>query len=341
MAYVTGTLTNFDDFLTRFKTFVTTNSQLVGDGQQWTVLKDSDVDSDFADDALCTGANATSATSGPFIRRIYFSSPGLGGTDTIYHCLTSLKTAGGAYNIEIRNMQAFSSASLLTEQVGVSPAHYLLLNNAASVNPYWFFVNGRRAIMVVRVSGSIYESGYMGWGNPHGAPAEVPLPYMTGGSCSTYSLTPSDVSAVHRAFFAPYAAATALGSASTLSVNIPNTANWLPIGNYSAASSAQNLNTNCVTPLVSLAGRGASGSSSLLRPQGYCYGNTDRKIRPIGIVSGLTGSAGSYGDLDGVYYVSGEGLASEDILDDGPNDYLVFQSAFYTDRESYCAIKRA
>ena len=341
MAYVTGTLTNFDDFLTRFKTFVTTNSQLVGDGQQWTVLKDSDVDSDFADDALCTGANATSATSGPFIRRIYFSSPGLGGTDTIYHCLTSLKTAGGAYNIELRNMQAFNSASLLTAQVGVSPAHYLLLNNAASVNPYWFAVNGRRAVIVVRVSGTVYESGYIGWGNPHGAPAEVPLPYMTGGTCYTYNLTPSDVSSAHRAFFAPASNGTAIGSSSTLGVNVPNTTNWLPVGNYSSASSAQDRDTTVVTPLVSLAGRGTVTSTPSVRPQGYCYGNTDRKIRPIGIVSSLVGFAGSYGDLDGVYHVSGEGLASEDILDDGPNDYLVIQSAFYTDRESFCAIKRA
>lgn len=338
MAYETGTLTNFDDLLTKFKTFVTTDATLTTDGQLWTVLKDSDVDVDFADDALCTGANAASATTGPFIRRIYFKSEGLGGTDSIYHCLTSLKTSGGAYNIELRNHFAFDSAVTLPNQLGVSPAHYLLLNNAASVNTYWFIANGRRAIIIVKI-GSVYECGYIGLGHPCGSPSEVPYPYMTGGSCSTYTLTPSSTDPEHRAFFAPYQSSSALGSQATLTVAIPNTTNWLPVGNYISASAAQNGVVSVVAPLCNLAGNGAISSSDSLRPQGFCYGNTDRVIRPINIMSKLTGCIGSYGALDGVFHVSGEGMASEYTLTIGGDTYLCIQSAFYTNRESFAAFK--
>lgn len=338
MAYETGTLTNFDDLLTKFKTFVTTDATLTTDGQLWTVLKDSDVDTGFADDALCTGANATSATTGPFVRRIYFKSEGLGGTDSIYHCLTSLKTAAGAYNLELRNHLTFNSAAVATSQLGVSPAHYLLLNNAAAVNAYWFIANGRRAIIIVKI-GSVYECGYIGLGHPCGSPSEVPYPYMTGGSCSTYTLTPSSSSATHRAFFAPYCAGSSLSSAATLNALIPNTNNWLPVGNYQSTSSSQETAPAVVLPLSVLAGNGSAAISVSTRPQGFCYGNTDRVIRPISIVSSLTGYKGSYGALDGVFHVSGEGMASEYTLTIGGDTYLCIQSTFYTNRESFAAFK--
>jgi len=338
MAYTTGTLTDFNDLLTKFKSFVTSNSTLAGAGQLWTVLKDSDVDSDFADDALCTGANATSATTGPFIRSIYFKSEGLGGTDSIYHNLTSLKTAGGAYNLQVRNHQTFSLSVTAPNQLGASPAHYMLLNNAASVNQYWFIVNGRRAIIIVKI-GSVYESAYIGWGLPCGSPSEVLYPYMTGGSSSTYSLTPSSTAAEHRAFFAPYQAASALGSASNLSVAIPNTTNWLPVGNYTTTSTTQGATTSVVLPLAITGGNGVVSLSSSIRAQGYCYGNTDRVIRPISVVSSLTGYVGNYGALDGVYHVSGEGMASEYTLTIGGDTYLCIQSTFYTNRESFAAFK--
>jgi hypothetical protein len=340
MAWITGVLTNFDDFLTKFKSFVTTNSDLLGPDQEWEVLKDSAVDTDFADYALCTGANATSATTGPFIRRIYFKSRGLAGTDSIYHCLTSLKTAGGAYNIQINNMHSYSSAVQLGSQAGVSPSHYMLLNNSASTNKYWFFVNGRRAVMSVRI-GSVYEHGMCGFGLPIGAPSEVPLPYMTGGSCSTYNLTASSVTAPHRSFFAPYisAAGATTSSLSTLSVSVPNSSTWIPIGNYSAASAAQDSQTVAVMPLRNLAGIGSATVGGGAKPQGFCYGNTNRKIRPISLVSSIDGFEGCFGEMDGIFYVSGEGLASEDTLNDGTYNYIVMQSTFYTDRESFCAIR--
>ena len=338
MAYETGTLTNFDDLLTKFKTFVTTDADLTTDGQLWTVLKDSDVDTGFADDALCTGANATSATAGPFVRRIYFKSEGLGGTDSIYHCLTSLKTAAGAYNLELRNHLTFNSAVTLPSQVGVSPAHYLLLNNAASVNAYWFIANGRRAIIIVKV-GSVYECGYIGLGHPCGSPSEVPYPYMTGGSCSTYTRTPSSTDPEHRAFFAPYCNGASLSSASTLSVLVPNTNSWLPIGNYYTNPSVQTAGVSVVLPLSVLAGNGSAAISVSTRPQGFCYGNTDRVIRPISIISSLAGYLGSYGAIDGVFHVSGEGMASEYTLTIGGDTYLCIQSTFYTNRESFAVFK--
>jgi hypothetical protein len=163
---------------------------------------------------------------------------------------------------------------------------------------------------------------------------------MTGGSACTYTLTNSSTAAEHRAFFAPYASDFELGSDSNLSVLVPGSSTWIPVGNYGSSGVQIGANAAAVMPLIILGGTGASPVNSLTtRAQGYCYGNSDRVIRPISIVCGLTGFIGSYGALDGVFHVSGEGMASEYTLTIGGDTYLCIQSTFNTNRESFAAFK--
>lgn len=315
--------------------------------QTWECLKDSNVRTDFQDvtNGYITGANITNATTGPFDRRMYLKSTGLGGTDEIYHCLTSFHSSTSYFNVELRNMTSYNSSLPLQSQSGVSPVTYMCLNNNVSANLYRFVANGRRAILLARI-GSVYESGYIGWGYPNGSPTDFPMPYMCGGSQHTYSGLSSDVGDSHRAFFAPHGpAAGTIGQQATLAVLARDGTNWLPVGNYPTASAAQSTTPfTYVMPLRALGGIGAVANSTDIRKQGHCYGNTDRVLRPSYIISKLAGFKGCYGDLDGVYHVSGDGLTTlqpEDILQYGGVDYIAWPSTFYVNREAFAAIKLA
>lgn len=314
---------------------------LASGGQTWEIIKDSAVRSDFQDvtNGYITGGNTTNATTGPFDRRMYFRSRGLGGTDSIYHCITSFHSSTTFFNVGVATMTAYNSALPLESQSGVIRLKYMLMNNASSANPYRFVANGRRAIHMVRIN-TVYQSAYTGWLHQNGSPDEFPMPYACGGSHYTYNSVVSTVDDGHRAFFAPAGANTAtIGANCTLAVLARDGLNALPVCNYANASAAQGGTTTFVAPLRSLAGIGSATNGASIRKQGYCYGNTDRVPRRSYIVSSLTGFKGCYGDLDGVSYVSGEGLAPEDSLNDVDCDYIVWPSAFYTHREAFAAIR--
>ena len=325
--------------------FVLDSTRLAAGGQTWEVLKDSDVRTDFQDvTAGYIGAgNITNETTGPFNRRVYFKSTGLAGTDDIYHCLSSLHSSTTYFNVQLRSMTAYNSSLTLGSQAGVSPRVYMILNNSAAANPYRFIANGRRAMMFVRL-GTVYESGIMGWNFPNGSPTDYPMPYVCGASSYLYTSILSSQGNEHRAFFAP-AGPTASGvnvQTATLNVLARNGSSWLAVGNYATASAAQGDPTTGVMPLRMLAGIGSVANAADTCKQGYCYGNTDRIPRPSSVFSKYAGFKGCYGDIDGVYYVSGEALSPEDnVLDPDEIEYICWPSTFYTHREAFAAIKIA
>jgi len=195
---------------------------------------------------------------------------------------------------------------------------------------------------LVRV-GTVFQSGYAGMLYPNGSPSEFPQPLAVGGSCYTYNVSPSSVAAAHRAFFAPAgsSASASIGSSSTLYVLARDGGQWLSVCNYTVSGAQQDGTAMYVLPLRALAGIGSVTQGNTYRPIGGCYGNTDRRLRPVSIVSSLQGYKGCYGDFDGVCHVSGEGLSAEDVLEEGSVDWLVWPSTFYTDRESFAAFKLA
>lgn len=344
MATTSVTLADAADFLTQFKSFVTG----IASPQTWTCLKDSAVHTDFADYALCTGGDvATTTTSlapdshrtGPYVRRIYFSSPGLTGADTVYHCLTYMKnTTVGSHVIELRNMVAFDSTKTLPNQYRVSPPHYIPINNNNN-NVLKIVANGRRAIILVKIgAGNSHEAGYIGLGYPCGSPVEVPYPLFTGGSCTLATRLPTDTTADRHCFWDPGGAAatiynpvTATGSLSTLSAAaVVATYEWLPCVNTNGAYSDDTYITPSTTLTYVLPWRrhGLSSTASYsTAPGGKVWGSSDRTLEPAEILSARVSHKGSYGHLDGVYFTPGvNGLGAEDIIQVAGVDYLIWRN---------------
>ena len=335
MAYQTGNLTSHANFLVVLKAFLT--SSAVG----WTCIKDTNLDT-IADSAdIGTTANVNLG------RVIYFSAPGLDYTKTIYTCFWEFKnTVTGYYNIGVRCMTSYSSLYKKESQTGVSPPHYLCMTNAAS-SPYWFIANSQRVMCLVNSgSGTYRDCLYAGWLTPNvSAAAEVPLPYAVGGSSATSTNLVSSNVTDRRAFFNPYKdsdAATPICTAGeitsnggcTLSVRTTSSG-WLKIGN--GATQTATAQVHAITSPYAH----CDSANGYHNDKNYGSSPMEKTLLPISIWSDSNTYQGCYGELDGVYHVSGEGMSPQDVISISGVDYLVWNSVNQTGRNMYAAFKLA
>ncbi len=152
MATEFGTATNHADLVERLVQFLTANTTLVAAGQAYEKVFDNTIP-----------ASGTAIA----IRQVTLRAPGLGGEDSIFMGVQSYgDTALDYYNVRLMGGTAFNPGALppggdfWTAFVNYSPRVQLLGWNQPM--PYWFFANGRRFWIVVKVS-TIYESAGAGF----------------------------------------------------------------------------------------------------------------------------------------------------------------------------------
>jgi hypothetical protein len=159
MAVEIGTASNYLDLLEKFRVFITGASM---GSQAWTQLAyDTQPDNVGKD--------------------LYLRGPGLSGNDQIFVQLrTVFSSLNDRYNLQINGATGFNAG--LVPKYQNQPGHdagelnMLLWNQAI---PYWFVANGRRFIIVAKVS-TTYQSMYGGFILPYGLPSEYPYPLMIG-----------------------------------------------------------------------------------------------------------------------------------------------------------------
>lgn len=296
MAYESGTATSYTDLLAKLITFLTTNATLVSASQNWTVLNTTTVG---------TGENSH-----------LLRGPGLAGADEIHVRLYgSSDAANDKYGIGCQGFVSYNSSLAHGSQPGISAFTGMALWNSSI--PYWFVANGRRFIVVAKVS-TTYSSLYAGFYLPYATPTEFPYPILVSGShedatTHRWSQSTHDVGG----FWDPSDGNAFLRH---------NDGTWLTFANYSDSSGARNNST---------------------ANNFYPY-NTDLELREnidgsyclLPIVTHSNYSSGNvYGELDGVFFTTGYGVASEDTVTVGADTYLIVQSVYRTDRRSYAAIK--
>jgi len=161
MVWITGTAADFDDLFSQFVSHITTNATLTNDGQNWSQAWN------VGDEYVFTG-------------------PGLAGTDTICVGIKKVKdTAAGRFEWELRGMSHVNAqATTLTGHGNPMPEKVRILLHDASMD-YWLAVNGRRFVLVVKVS-SYYEAAYGGFFLPFLPPAEYPYPLYVGGASGDF-----------------------------------------------------------------------------------------------------------------------------------------------------------
>ena len=157
----TGTANDHYDLLTKVIGHLTG----VGMGSQaWTLLHSVDDVSDNYHDR-------------------YLMAPGLSGTDEIYINIASNRNlANDTFGWWIRGAIEFNILNDWNNQPGISPAIQMPLWD--STTPYWLIANGRRFILIAKVS-TVYSSCYAGFIMPYATSAEMPYPLFIATNCNT------------------------------------------------------------------------------------------------------------------------------------------------------------
>jgi hypothetical protein len=116
-----------------------------------------------------------------------WQAPGNGNVDAILVGAKLFHDAGGDYyNWRLGGFTAFDSGLDFEHQPGyvggpgqTSPSP--VLNLWDSTIPYWFVANGRRVIVVAKIS-TVYVVAYLGFLAPYASPGSFPYPLIVGGS---------------------------------------------------------------------------------------------------------------------------------------------------------------
>jgi hypothetical protein len=269
-----------------------------------------------------------------------WQAPGNGNEAQILVGILRFSDAGADYdNWRLGGFTGFDSGLAFTAQPGALTRPVVPLLRVGSM-PYWFVANGRRVVMIAKVS-TVYEAMYLGFFNTYINPDQFPYPLLVGGSMS-WSSEPASTSQnwrwsysgnEHRAFPYPNPSATTNIDQYQLRMRKPDGA-WMGFsGNRS----------------------GASGG--YIWPYGYTFSNTlpnldgTYPLLPI-VLHSDEGNSGVYpnitivnpniwGELDGVLAVTGHANASENIVTVGRTDYLVVQNINRTTKTDFFAVKLA
>jgi hypothetical protein len=320
-AVATGTVTGHLDLLTALKTFLTTNADLVSAGEEWTVEKDETISS-----YTMTSPNVGSPTGGwgSTWRDLYLTGPGLAGSDAIHVNIRTYEApTQGIYNWMIQGATDYDGGVPWHRQPNNSwysnNFRYLPLSN--STIDYWFVANGRRFIVVAKISGDFYAS-YCGFILPYALPSEYPYPLMVSAVTNNINSLPSDTGMSN--FWvsdydnpAMFRHRDGLWLYSMLLTSIGATASfgfwpWYPM--RSMSTYYQHIGH-------------VDGSFPLL---------------PCTLISGYDGG-NAFGEAEGVFFLPGLSPVvsplSEDTIQIGGVDYLVAQNVDKTGAYDYAAIR--
>lgn len=329
MAHETGTATDAEDLFDKLVAFLKTNADLVTAGETWSEDWTAPVGAPNETARVLTGN--VPAGDAPKIAMQLVQVPATSQYEVQFNGLTNVLT----------------SAVVPTDHANSSPQVRLLLDN----NPmtYWFTANGRRFIVVVKIS-TVFESAYCGLFLPYALPNTYPYPMYVAASAGLGNNQVSDwrsLSAAHASLALPYrvdggGAAFRPCTAYCLSP----AAQWeevtVPSSDGSGESSA--LTSVMVHPFF--AGGFTSGALNQVGQRLYSADLLRLQVEGPGSVFAAhavtlfrrSPANQVYGILDGVLAVQGRNNAAENEITIGSADYLVVQDTFRTILERYFAV---
>lgn len=270
-----------------------------------------------------------------------WQAPGNGNEAQIFVGILRFSDAGADYdNWRLGGFNGFDSGLAFTAQPGALTRLVVPLLRVGSM-PYWFVANGRRVVMVVKAS-TVYEAMYLGLFNTYANPTQFPYPLIVGGSMSWTSEPASNSQNwrwsysgnEHRAF--PYPHPTSNSNQDQFQLRLRK-----PDGVWQGIAGT----------------RSGGGLNGYVWPYGYTFSNVlpnldgTYPLLPV-VLHSDEGNSGIYpnitivnpnvwGELDGVYAVTGHANAAENIVTVGRTDYLVVQNINRTTKTDFFAVKLA
>lgn len=310
MAWATGTATGYKDLLDKLRLFVTTNAALVSAGQNWAVER-----WDTSDEY-----------------ELILKGPGLTAADEIMVGIQSYSSApDDYYNWRLGGFAGFDTNVAFAEQPGANPMpphgdvdEQVLLHLWDSSIPYWFVANGRRIVVVAKVS-TVYQSMYLGFYLPYASPGQSPYPLVVGGSGCKGADRWSATGDWSRCFCDPdrYVGSFSNPIGSPLRVRQLD-GSYIAFGRGSDARVSPRADSDAVN--VSMA-------NELIT----CPDGTYPALQHV--LATAVPANNVLGEFDGVLFVPGYSLAAEDVIDVGGVDHLAVQSTFRTTNSDYFLLR--
>lgn len=346
MAYATGTATDRNDLWTKLLAFLTTNSTLVAANQQWEVVWSRDA-------------------AGSTMRML--KGRGLTGTDEVFVSLwkqddalttgESVVWIGGATGVSA------SATSILGHPNALARYPAMFLDSGPM--QYWFIANGRRFIVVTKIS-TVYNAMYGGLMLQYSIPNAYKYPLFVGGSRGNTigtNFTVNTWRAPERLSYSSFAKARGDTRAPTQSPQayydppaqlLDPAGLWKPC--FAAGNSANSLRvlmypTNQQTTLgdqtnndpdLSALGNGKFGLGYASIQSRLVEGlDGSVPLTPITLAEASTASPAQptlLGILDGVYSVAALSPTAESIVTAGGVNHLVVQDISRTASDTYWAV---
>ena len=262
-------------------------------------------------------------------------APGNGNESDIYVGMLRYANVSGDYdNLRLGGFTGYNPAAAFAAQPQPCTRPVMPGLRVGTIK-YWFMANGRRAMMFIKC-GDVYEGAYLGFLRPYWNPEQWQYPLVVGGSMS-WSSEPAATSTNWR-----YSSTGVTRNLITFCGNAttnPNDDNFTlrlrrPDGRwrgFGIDASADNTAYAHVWPFN-------RGLFTNVRPN---LGDDTYPLFPI-VLSEDTGNgnqAAIYGEMDGLFAVTGYGNASENIVTVGRARYLVLQNVYRTTFRDYLAIK--
>lgn len=328
MAYETGTATGVSDLLDKLETFLTTDSDLVAAGQEWTVMLSESYTgiSDFTNYRLC------------------LKGTGFGGNDAIY-CNLELDTndvESPVYgNLWLQGADSFNASLSNNAQSGAIPYPVKMFSEVSTSFTYHFIANGRRVIIITsHDSDTIFESAYLGLILPYSTNKDYLYPLFIGGSTNSLITAITNTSYSHSCFWDPSIAGYGYSTVESLDRYSPakfkSGSYWKGFQNsyYSGAANYYTAWRN----LLPFSTNSTTHTTDVPIYQSITLTeDSEVALFPIVLIDRYNNNE-VIGELDGIYAVTG-GVVVGDTLTYGGYDYLIIQNAFRTSNYNHAAIR--
>jgi hypothetical protein len=286
MAYTSGTADNYKDLLAILATFVSSNG--------WTIMEQTEV-------KLC------------------LKGVGLGGLDEIYCNIEAFEnTSSGYYNWKLSGAWAWRSGRAANAQprASITNTHEMYIYLWNSSIPYWIICNGRRIILIAKIS-TTFQTAYLGLGTPPATEAQYPYPLVIGGSGYIAAQAYSVASSANASFWGKNQ--TVYGSGQLC---MPG-GSWGSIGTGTESQYAQ---------AVKSASANLANSANIVTTPGGLY-----ILEPIYLVH--SSGKNVFCELDGMFRISGYNNSSENIVTVSGINYIVVQDVYRVTYGDYCCAR--
>ncbi len=229
--------------------------------------------------------------------------PGLSGTEEIFVGIKLYHDeTNDYYNAKIAGFTGYAPSNTFETQPGISVQNGVPLHNLSIT--YWLIANGQRFALAAKVGTPVYESFYLGKFLPYATPGQYPYPVCVIGALDAASAT-----------------------------RFSNTAQSMGYKGNQPDCQMRFVDGLWRTPRMWPFDNGhIAGGTTRLR-------ETPTDYYPLVPLILCDDTPNVYGELDGIYYVSGFNNAVENIVQVGGVDYLVVQDVYRTGHTDYYAMR--